>query len=158
AIYVVGGATRQGFGPSGASEVFFPAVGDVLAIARMRGVRPTSLRLRGTLLAASDVDPGASALALRVGHEGGTVIDVAFPPGSLRAVGRRWRLARVPRTGGTRVTRLTLRRTNEGDLAVRLGMRARPLPPAGSALAVALTLGDRTFDGTSALRAKPASP
>jgi hypothetical protein len=121
-------------------------------------VRPAGLRLRGTLVAAEDVDPGSSSLGLRVEHDAGTVLDVAFPPGSLRAVGRRWRLARFPRTAGNRVTRLALRRTSERDLAVRLGVRARPLPRAGTTLTVAFTLGERTFAGAAALRTKRPSP
>jgi hypothetical protein len=160
AIYVMGGATRQGLGPSGAGEVFFPGTGEVLTIDRLRVGRPAALHLRGILVAAGDVDPASSPLAVRLDGAGGTVLDVTLPAGSLRTVhgGRRWRLARVPRTAGPRVTRLVLRRRRDGGLGVRLDATSRALPSPGTTLTAAFMLGARTFEGTAAVPRARRSP
>ena len=50
ALYVIGGATRQGLGPSGASEVFIPGRGEGLSIARLSGAGGRRLALRGRLV------------------------------------------------------------------------------------------------------------
>ncbi len=156
AIYVMGGATREGLGPSGAGEVFFPAsgeptAGEVLAIRRLVAPRRGRLTLRGRLLESASLDPGAAEITVRVGD-----LDVAsLPLGSVvRSGRRRWRLARGRRDDGAAVARLALRRVRRGDLAVRLRIEADALPAAGNDTAVTLVLGGRAFSGSARVRGR----
>ncbi len=148
ALYVVGGATRQGLGPSGASEVFFPGTGELLSIRRLSAAGRRRLALRGRLVAAGDVDPAATAVRLELDdHEA-----LALPAGSLVALpgGQRWRLARSARRAGSK--RFDVRRLRSGDLAVRVAVVGDSLPRPGVEATVTVVVAGRVFTGGARVR------
>src|SRR5262245_12125519 len=122
-LYVMGGATRQGIGPSGAGEVFFPGTGEVLSIRRLAAVGRRRLARRGRLVAASDLDPASTAVAVGLGDR----TAAPLPAGSLVAspTGRRWRLARAARSQELRG--LDVRRLGGGDLGIRVSLAGQGL-------------------------------
>jgi N-acetylneuraminic acid mutarotase len=150
-IYVVGGATRQGLGVSGASEVFVPPSGDVLSVGRLVARGGGRMVLRGVLLDAA-ADPSTLPLRLRVLDGERELFGLATPAGSLVANrrGTRWRLRRFPRTAGPRFERIVLRRRTDG-LAVRLRAVGGDVPPPPASLTVVLELGERSFCGSARL-------
>ena len=148
ALYVMGGATRQGFGPSGAGEVFFPGTGEVLSIRRLAAAGRKRLALRGHLVAAGGLDPVATVVRLELDGRAGP----ALPAGSLVASrrGTRWRLGRPARGAG--FTRFDVRRVRGGALAVRLVVVGDALPRAGASTTVTVVVGGRAFTGSARVR------
>jgi len=147
ALYVVGGATRQGFGPSGAAEVFFPGTAEVLSIRRLAGTG-RRLVLRGRLVAAGTLDPSVNAVRLELADRDAP----ALPAGSLRASrnGRRWRLVR--RSGRDGLARFDVRRVRTGDLVVRVVIVGVSLPRPGSVATVTVVVAGHAFTGSSRVR------
>jgi hypothetical protein len=145
ALYVMGGAGRQGLGPSGAGERFLPGAGDVLLIRRLAIVRRGRLVLRGLLVRSGDVDPAGVPARLEID---GAVIG-SLPAGSLVASrgGRRWRLRRFPRLAGPAFRRFDLRRLPDGDLRARIVLATSGLPEPGGSVTIAVVLGERAFCG-----------
>jgi N-acetylneuraminic acid mutarotase len=145
ALWVMGGASRQGLGPSGASEVLIPGTGDVLDVRRLSASRGR-LRLRGRLRAPGDVDPAAASVRLELDG----VPIASLPPGSLVASprGTRWHF-RSPT-----FRRLVLRRVRGGDLGLRLVVAATALPEPGRAVTVGFVLDQRAFCGTAGVRGR----
>jgi N-acetylneuraminic acid mutarotase len=154
AIHLVGGATRQGFGASGASEVFVPSASDVLTLGRLRAPGRTRLALRGRLVDSGGEDPAALEVRLRLLDGEREVFAVAAPAGSLVPTrhGTRWRLRRFPRTAGPRFTRLVLRRRADGDLVAHIGAVPRTDLPSGTEATVVVDLGARSFCALARLR------
>src|SRR5262245_50309448 len=148
ALYVMGGATRQGIGPSGAGEVFFPGTGEVLSIRRLAAVGRRRLALRGRLVAAADLDPASTPVAVELSDR----TAAPLPAGSLVAspTGRRWRLARAARSQELR--QLDVRRLRGGDLGIRLAVAGDGLPRPGVTTTVTVTLAGRVFVGTARVR------
>jgi len=148
ALYVMGGATRQGLGPSGAGEVFIPGTGEVLSIRRLSAAGRRRLQLRGRLVAAAGLDPAVAPVRFEIdGGDGPTL-----PPGSLVASrgSTRWRLARPARRAG--FTRFDVRRVRSGDLAVRLAVHGDSLPRPGVEVTVTVVVAGRAFSGSARVR------
>jgi N-acetylneuraminic acid mutarotase len=145
ALYVMGGATRQGLGPSGAGEVFLPGSGEVLSIRRLSAAGRRRLALRGRLVAAGDVDPASTAVRFEL--DGGEA--TALPAGSLvaRPGGRRWRLGSSAQRTGFR--RFDVRRLGSGDLAVRVAVVGDALPRPGVQATVTVVIAGRAFTGSA---------
>ena len=147
ALYVIGGATRQGFGPSGASEVFIPGRGEGLSIARLSGAGGRRLALRGRLVAASGLDPSSTPVSIAV--DGRAV--VSLPAGALLLrPGVRWRLRRNAGVPGLR--RLDLRRLPSGDVTVRLVLEGDALPVSGERILLTVAFAERGFCGSGRVR------
>lgn len=142
-IWVPGGGTRQGFGTSGANEVFVPPAGGVLTVRRLvAGGR--RLTLRGVLGAATE-DPGAATIGVRVLDGDTALLADEVPAGALRANRRRTRW-RLPRSAGSAVRSLRLRRRGD-DLVVRARVVVPSAPASGATLTVAVDLGGLPYCG-----------
>ncbi len=147
ALYVIGGATRQGFGPSGASEVFTPGRGEGLSIARLSGAGGRRLALRGRLVAASDLDPSSTPVSITV--DGRAL--VSLPAGALLLrPGVRWRLRRNINVPGLR--RFDLHRLRSGDVTVRLVLEGEALPVSGEHTLLTMAFAERGFCGSGRVR------
>ena len=151
ALYVMGGATRQGLGPSGAGEVFVPGTCDVLAIRRLSTSRTSRLRLRGRLVAPGDVDPAAALVRLEL--DGSAL--ASLPPGSLVASrrGTRWRFRAASPTPPA-FRRLVVRRVRAGDLALDLVVEAGALPEPGRTVTAGVLFDERAFCGNARVRGR----
>jgi N-acetylneuraminic acid mutarotase len=142
-IYVVGGATQEGYGTTGVTEVFLPPSADPLevraVVLRRRGTR---LRLVVRLLDVAD-DPAAVPLRVRVRDGDADVVSMTLGTGALVAKGRGWR----PRPGTLPTgTSLSLRRRQA--LVVRLASTTLRRPASRHGLGVVVELGARVFSGT----------
>jgi hypothetical protein len=146
ALYVMGGASRQGVGPSGAGEVFIPGTCGFLEIRTFSASRRGRVRLRGRLVAPGEVDPAAALVRLDV--DGAAI--ASLPAGSLVASrrGTRWRFQGT----SSAVRRLVVRRVRGGDLTLDLlvaaGIRSEP----GRTVAVAVLLDAGPFCGSARVR------
>jgi hypothetical protein len=154
AIYVVGGAARQGFGASGASEVFVPSASDVLTLGHLSAPGRMRLALRGRLVDSGAEDPATLDVRLRLLDGERELFALAAPAGSLVPNRRatRWRLRRFPRTAGPRFTRLVLRRRPDGDLLARIVTVPRTDLPSGTEATIVVDLGARSFCALARLR------
>jgi len=142
-IYVIGGASQQGFGTTGVTEIFLPPSADPLE------VRALALRKRGTRLRLTvrlpDVadDPAAVPLRVRVRDGESDVVSVALGTGALVAKGHGWRPRPDTLPAGTA---LSLRRRHA--LVLRLAGTTLRRPSSRHGLGVVVELGARIFSGT----------
>jgi hypothetical protein len=152
AIYVVGGASRQGFGVSGVTEVFRPDPQDVLEVTRARvharnaGAR---LRLHGRVGPLTG-DPAALPLGVHLLDGEHTLLSQTLAAGSLTPDPRRRRRLRFRErqaAAADRLTRVLLRQRADGSSALTLEAVLQAAPSAGTELLVSLTVGSQDFAG-----------
>lgn len=141
AIQIPGGATRMGFGVSGAHDAFVPPAADPLDVRRLRIGRRGRLRLRALVpdLPVATPDLPVSIAITRDGG-GETILALEVPAGGLRATRRGF----VHRTGRNESLRL-VRRPN-GTL---LRLRAVATTGATGPVTVEVALGGVEFRGAT---------
>ncbi len=149
AIYLPGGASREGFGTTGANDAFVPSSGSVFEVkdARLRGGR---LRLRGRIPEPPE-DPADAPLGLRLVDDERELVSLALPAGSLEPTRRGFRYRDA--SAGADFTRIALVRRRGGGLGVRIGARVALAGDIPSEAAVVLELGGATFCGPVRFRA-----
>jgi N-acetylneuraminic acid mutarotase len=148
AIYVPGGASRQGFGIAGVTESFVPPSGPVLEVRRLR-VRGTRLRLRGRVAAPAG-DPATAPLVLTVRAGTEVLATLELPPDVLVASGRRLRFrARAAAAG---VTRAVLARRKDGALGIVLAGIVSGAESWPRDVILTLDVGGASFSGQGRLR------
>ncbi|HEY3186568.1 MAG TPA: hypothetical protein VGJ70_03790, partial [Solirubrobacteraceae bacterium] len=145
AIYVAGGAIRQGFGVSGVMERFVPPGTPSLAVTRTHLGRRRILRAR---IASGAPNPTAVPLELRIADQADVErAALSLPAGAFEARGRRL-VHRAP----AGIIRLVLVPGAEG----RLGLRVLAVLPPGSGRptggSVSLALGDAVYCGAVSAR------
>jgi N-acetylneuraminic acid mutarotase len=132
AIYVPGGASREGLGVSGVTEVFVPPESAPLQVSRLR-IGRGRVRLRA-VVRAETAEPGAVPFAIRVEDEQGTERAAhALAADAFTARGRRLTYA-----SADGVVRVTLVRRREGGLRVRAVLPAPGEPRSRGTVRLAL--------------------
>jgi hypothetical protein len=152
-IWVPGGATRAGFGVSGANEAFTPPAGAPLGAPRARVARrrraDARLRFRTTLPALPE-PPNASPVRLRLLDGDREVFAASLPPGALvsRGAGFRHRARGRP----PMLRSLALRVRRRGDV-VLVAVAAPGRLAAGFRVAnLVIEVGGAAFCGSVRLR------
>ena len=143
-IYVIGGATQQGFGTTGVMEIFLPPTGGPLAVRKLvlrkRGRR---LRLTARLPGAVN-DPASVPFRVRVREGESDIAAVALGTGALVPKGEHgWQPRPDALPAGTA---LSLRRRDE--LVLRFASATLQRPTSRHGLEVVVELGEQVFGGT----------